>query len=85
MTPEKIEEMAQKSRSDNTIVEIRFKTRNPIKGLFIKTSDYDELSRKNLWRIVSERHIEEYKKSHDESLARIFNGAEFTRLDPFLR
>jgi hypothetical protein len=63
------------------VFEIRFKTRNPIKGLFIQTSDYSELSRKNLWRIVSETYIDEYRKSNNENLARIFNGAEFTKLE----
>ena len=81
MTHEQIEEIIQRKRAANPVFEIKFKTRNPIKGLFIKTSDYSELSRKNLWRIVSETYIDEYKKSHDENLARIFNGVEFTKLE----
>lgn len=81
MTPEQIEQIMQKKQSHNSIFEIRFKTRSPIKGLFIKTSDYDELSRKNLWRIVSESYINEYKKTRDDNLARIFNGSEFTKLE----
>jgi hypothetical protein len=81
MTHEQIEEIVQRKHSSNPVFEIRFKTRNPIKGLFIKTSDYQELSRKNLWRIVSESYIAEYKKTFNESLARIFNGSEFVRLE----
>ena len=81
MTFEQIEEIVRKKPYPNSLFEIRFKTRNPIKGLFLKTSDYRELSRKNLWRIVSESNIEEFKRSNDESLARIFNGVEFTRLE----
>ncbi len=80
MTYEQIEEIVQKKNSSGSIFEIRFKTRNPVKGLFIKTSDYTELSRKNLWRIVSESHIDEYRKTNSETLARIFNGTEFIRL-----
>jgi len=81
MTYEQIETILQRKNSSSRIFDIRFKTRNPIKGLFIKTADYAELSRKNLWRIVGERNIEEYKKTHNESLARIFNGTEFTKLE----
>ena len=80
MTSEQIEEIVRKKPAQG-VFEIRFKTRNPIKGLFIKTSDYGELSRKNLWRIVSESNIEQFRRSNDESLARIFNGVEFTRLE----
>lgn len=81
MTYEQIEDIVQKKRtSDQVVFEIKFKTRNPIKGLFIKAVDYRELSRKNLWRIVSESHIEEYKKTRNEGLAKIFNGVEFTGL-----
>jgi hypothetical protein len=81
MTYEQVEEAIKKNNKANAMINIRFKTRNPIKGLFIKTADYRELSRKNLWRIVSETHIENYLKSHDENLARIFNGSEFTKLE----
>ena len=81
MTYEQIEDFIQKKATAKNTFQIRFKTRNPIKGLFIKTSDYSELSRKNLWRIVSETNIEAYNKSKDENLARIFNGTEFTKLE----
>lgn len=80
MTQEQIEASIKKHPAD-PLFEIRFKLRNPIKGLFITTSDYRELKLKNLWRIVSENHIEEYNKSKNENLARIFNGTDFTRLE----
>jgi hypothetical protein len=80
MTYEQIEEALKKQRSANSVFEIKFRTRNAIKGMFIETTDYRELSRKNFWRIVSESHIDEYTKSQDETLARIFNGSEFTKL-----
>jgi hypothetical protein len=69
------------NKTGNPTVEIRFKTRQPVRGMFIKTADYTELSRKNLWRIVSERSMEPYNKSKDLNLSRIFNGAEFTKLE----
>lgn len=81
MTNEQIEEIMARSQSPEPYFEIRFKIRNPINGLFIHLSDYQELSRKNLWRIVSESNLEEFRKTGNESLARIFNGAEFTRLE----
>lgn len=59
---------------------IHFKQRDTLKGLFIKGDDYDELKSKNLWRIVTNARIEEWKRTKDASLARIFNGIEFTRI-----
>jgi hypothetical protein len=79
MTYEQITDIVQKKGA--VTYDIKFKTRTPIKGLFLKLADFHELSRKNLWRIVSEGHIEEYKRSKDENLARIFNGVEFTKLE----
>ena len=59
---------------------IYFKQRATVKGVFIQTKDYEELKSKNFWRIVSEMKVEEWEKTKDSSLARIYNGAEFTRL-----
>ncbi len=59
---------------------IFFKTRDTIEGFFIKAPDYTELKQKNFWRIVSLKNSDDYKKSKDINLSRIFNGAEFTKL-----
>ncbi|MES1221646.1 MAG: short-chain dehydrogenase [Bacteroidota bacterium] len=80
MTNELIEKFVESKGRKNTHVNIHFKQRGVIKGLFIQTDDYRELKSKNFWRIVSESKIEEWGKTKDMSLARIFNGAEFTRL-----
>jgi len=80
MTYEQIEKVILTGQALDNPFEIRFKQRSPIKGLFIKTADYQELSRKNLWRIVSESNIDQYKKTRDENLAKIFNGTEFTKV-----
>jgi hypothetical protein len=80
MTNEQIEKFLVKNNEAAT-VQINFKTRHSIQGLFIKTADYDELRSKNLWRIVGGNSISEYKKSKDVNLARIFNGVEITRLE----
>lgn len=81
MNYEEIEKFMNVKNVKGLPVVINFKTRKPIKGLFIKLKDYEELRRKNLWRIVSENNIESYKTSSDTNLARIFNGAEMTRLE----
>lgn len=80
MTNEQIEKFLQQKYFGKTPVQISFKTRSSIQGIFIETADFAELRSKNLWRIVSESKIKEYQQSQDNNLARIFNGVEITRL-----
>jgi hypothetical protein len=61
-------------------VKIEFSKREPIYGVFIKDADYQDLSTKNFWRIVTSKHFDAYNKTHDINLARLFNGSEFSRL-----
>jgi|GEM_PF-287749 len=82
MTNDQIGKFLEAGHLTKHNVKIDFKTRQSIVGLFIKTNDYDELKSKNFWRIVSETHIDSWKTSHDNNLAKIFNGAEITRLTP---
>ncbi len=79
MTSEQISKFIEEHVSKHP-VKIDFKTRSSIIGMFIRTADYNELKPKNFWRIVSEPRINDWKKSNDNSLARIFNGAEMTKL-----
>lgn len=51
-----------------------------VEGIFIKAPDFSELKKKNFWRIVSVNRIEEYQRSKDVNLSRIFNGQEFVKL-----
>jgi len=51
-----------------------------IEGIFIKAPDYLELRKKNFWRIVAGKRMEEYQKSKDINLSRIINGHEFIKL-----
>ncbi|HSU27862.1 MAG TPA: hypothetical protein VLJ68_05745 [Chitinophagaceae bacterium] len=81
MTYEEIEKFMNNKNGKGLPVTINFKTRKSLRGLFIKMSDYEELRRKNLWRIVSGPNIDPYQATKDPSLARIFNGAEMTRLE----
>jgi len=78
MTNDQIEKFLSDVTLDKSPVQISFKTRNTILGMFIKTADYAELKSKNFWRIVNETNMESYKKSGDINLARIFSGMEFT-------
>ncbi|MBS1921674.1 MAG: short-chain dehydrogenase [Bacteroidetes bacterium] len=80
MTPDKIEEYIEQQSRKDIPINIHFKDRNTVKGLFIKSSDYNDLKSKNLWRIVSTAHLSDWEKTKNENLARIFNGLSFTRL-----
>jgi hypothetical protein len=81
MKSEDIEQFfARKATLNKDYVKITFKKRDSIYGLFIKEADYAHLKGKNFWRIVPQSRLESYKTSKNASLARIFNGDEFTRL-----
>ncbi|QEC58440.1 short-chain dehydrogenase [Flavisolibacter ginsenosidimutans] len=61
-------------------VKITFKQREAIYGLFLKDADYGYLKAKNFWRIVPQSQLEAYKTTKNPNLARVFNGAEFSKL-----
>jgi len=58
---------------------IFLKTRT-VEGIFIKAPDFLELKKKNFWRIVTVNKMEEYRRSKDLNLSRIFNGQAFIKL-----
>lgn len=81
MNTEEIEKfLASKTKSAADPVKIDFKKRDSIYGLFVRDNDYKDLSSKNFWRIVTRPHFDEYNKSKNVNLAKIFNGQEFSRL-----
>ena len=80
MTSEMIESFVSAKNRKNANVNIHFKDRNTVTGLFIQGGDYDELRTKNFWRIVSKQNAEAWMKTKNMDLARVFNGASFTRL-----
>lgn len=81
MNIEDIENFLSKNAGAETeFVQIKFKQREAIYGLFVKDGDYADLKAKNFWRIVPQAKFEAYKTSKDINLARIFNGAEFSKL-----
>jgi hypothetical protein len=70
-----------KTTEENNYVKIAFKKRNPIYGLFVVGhNDYTDLKSKNFWRIVPQSQFDTYKTSKNINLAKIFCGAEFSRL-----
>lgn len=72
-----------KTTTANNCVKINFRKREPLYGLFLKEADYNELKSKNFWRIVTRRHFDEWNSSKDVSLARIFNGSDFSKLTSY--
>ena len=80
MTNDAIIKFVETKNHTEKALQIHFKQRSTITGLFIKGNDYEELRSKNFWRIVTNSNIEQWKKTKDMNLARIFNGMEFTRL-----
>ena len=80
MTSEMIEKFIEGKGREESAVNIHFKERSTVTGVFIRTADYGELKTKNLWRIVSYGKIDEWKKTKNMDLSRIFNGLSFTRL-----
>ena len=78
MTNEQIEKFFSSNAKFSSLIRISFKTRNNVVGIFIQTPDFDELKSKNFWRIVPETNFEQWQKTKDYNLVRMYNGAEFT-------
>ena len=81
MNIEEIEKfLDKKTTAQGNYIKITFKKRDSINGLFVKDKDYAHLKSKNFWRIVTHSHLDEFRKSGNISLAKIFSGSEFSRL-----
>lgn len=80
MDIERIENCIKPSIRDNTIIDIHFKGRSPVTGLFVRGADYEELKSKNFWRVVHFSQLQKWSETNDMNVARIFNGASFTAL-----
>ena len=84
MNSEDIEKFFEKKALLNKdYVKISFKTREDMYGLFLKDAEYQYLKAKNFWRVVPQSRLEAYKASPNPDLARIFNGAEFSKLSTY--
>lgn len=80
MTQDIIERFIEDTDRKNIIINVHFKERNTISGLFVRGVDYEELKRKNFWRIVSMSNMQDWEKTKNINLARLYNGAAFTKL-----
>lgn len=80
MTTEMIEKFIENKARKDIRVNIHFKERSTVTGLFVQGTDYKELKSKNFWRIVSSNYVDEWKQTKDPNLARIYSGVSFTRL-----
>ncbi len=80
MTSEAIEKFVENKNRKDTAVNIHFKERSTVTGLFIQGRDYTELKSKNFWRIVSSTYLNQWKETKNTDLAKIYNGMSFTRL-----
>lgn len=80
MNTNTIETYIKDSLTKSTTINIHFKGRSKVTGLFIRGRDYQELKLKNFWRIVDSTRVEKWSKTKDINLARIFNGASFSAL-----
>ena len=80
MLSEQIAKFVETEQLNNPKVKIEFKKRNTIMGLFVQLKDYEELKAKNFWRLVSESNLENWHKTKDINVAKMFNGSEFTKL-----
>ncbi len=80
MTTELIQKFVENKSRKGEEVKIHFKQRPSVSGIFINGKDYEELKSKNFWRIVNSNVAEEWKRTANMDLARIFSGMAFTRL-----
>jgi hypothetical protein len=81
MNIEEIERFLKKDKNiQEECIKINFRKRDAIYGIFIKSNDYHDLKAKNFWRIVTKSHFDQWYKTKDVNLAKIFSGSEFSRL-----
>ncbi len=81
MNPQQIKNFIESETTQKSqYVKIEFGKREPVYGIFIAGTDYQDLSAKNFWRIVTSKNFDAYSKTKDLNLARIFNGSEFSKL-----
>lgn len=80
MTTELIEKHVEQSHKNNSIIHVHFKDRNMVSGFVVKGNDYNELKAKNFWRIVGESNLEQWQRTKDVNLTRLFNGISFTKI-----
>jgi len=77
MTIQQIERFV--GTESNRFARIFLKERT-VEGILISAPDFLELKKKNFWRVVTVNNMEEYGRSKDLNLSRIFNGQGFVKI-----
>mgnify|MGYP000892870146 CR=1 FL=1 len=75
-----IEKFIKIEGQQSKIINVHFKGRPTITGVFIALHDYEELKAKNFWRLVSIKNYDNWMLTQDIELTRLFNGSSFTKL-----
>ncbi|MCF3110880.1 short-chain dehydrogenase [Niabella sp. CC-SYL272] len=75
-----IEKFLASATKNAGAVNIHFKDRSTVTGIFISSRDYEELKAKNFWRVVSSKNLQQWERTRDVNLSRLFSGSGFTRL-----
>lgn len=75
-----IEKFLEAKAKKPKVVNLHFKDRATVSGVFVELADYEELRAKNFWRVVNVKNLPEWEKTKNVELSRLFNGATFTRL-----
>jgi hypothetical protein len=75
-----IEKFLNANTKASTVVNIHFKNRPTVTGIFISHNDYSELKAKNFWRLVVAKNIDKWKKDKNIEWSRLFHGSVFTKL-----
>lgn len=75
-----IEKYLDLKTKKSKIVNVHFKDRATVTGIFIMSKDYSEMRTKNFWRIVNVKNVQQWERTKNIELSRLFNGASFTRL-----
>lgn len=80
MDTSSIEKFLDINSAKPKVVNVHFKDRSTVTGIFVALRDFDELKAKNFWRVVNVKNLEQWEKKKDVELSRLFNGSSFTRL-----
>jgi len=80
MTSDVIEKFVESKEMTGQPVNIFFRQRSTINGLFVQAYDYNDMKAKNFWRIVPGTKITEWNQTRDINLTRLFSGSDFLKL-----
>jgi hypothetical protein len=80
MTNLLIGDFIEAGKRKDKVVRIQFKKREAINGLFVIDDSYQDIKKKNFWRIVTASNEQEWRRTKSLSCSRLYNGEEFSKL-----